>query len=275
MPEISIVETRNIIRVIRQKYNFDFSQYTLTAFRFGLDRTILRHHLRYPELLASRILEDEEFFDELLFDINDVMVELFRDPETWVLLKSNILPHLFETVSMPRIWFPGVCTVQDIFTLILLLNVEFPEKLVTIYISTFSDKLIDIISKGEISAKQLESGMENFEKVIPKCYIKNFLVANEKDSILSGPLFNKITFIKQNLIPDPLPENSDLIIYRNIMLNYTPESQKILLDKLFNSLDNNGFLITGIKENIEDYTVKKSNLQIFDKNEKVYIKLTN
>jgi len=272
MPEIGIVETRNIIRAIKQKYNYDFSQYSLTAFRFGLDRTILRHHLRYSELLASRILEDDDFFEDLLFDINDVIVEFFRDPETWILLKNNILPQLFENFSQPKIWLPGVYNNQDIFSLLLLLDTEFPKKNITIQISTLSDKTAGIISKGEITAKQLESGQENFEKVFPKSNLISLLIQKENDFNLDSPYLSGVKIIKQNLLLEPVPESSDLIIFRNNLLNYSVDYQKIILDNLISNLSKDGYLITGIKENIDDYISKHRNVIKISKSERVYCK---
>ncbi len=272
MPEIGIVEARNIIRVIRQKYDYDFSQYSLPAFRFGLDRVILRHHLRYPELLVSRILEDEEFFDELLFDLNDAGVELFRDPETWIALKTEILPKLFETSDQPSIWLPSVCSIQDIYSLLILLNIEFPKMHLKVIASSYSEKMRGIVFKGEISGKQVESGNENFEKVFSKGEMRNFLIQVEKDFILNSKIFEQLTFIKQNLNFDPQPENIDMIIFRNMFLNYSPDLQKDVLEKLCSPLVRKGIFITGIKENIDDSIVKQSTLKKLNANEKFYIK---
>lgn len=273
MPEIGIVEARNIIRVIRQKYDFDFSQYALPAFRFGLDRVILRHHLRYPELLVSRILEDEEFFDDLLYDLNDSGAELFRDPETWIELKTEILPKLFETSEKPSIWLPGVCSIQDIYSLLILLTIEFPNKECKVIVSTFSEKMRGIILKGEIAGKLVESGNENFEKIFSKGEIRNFLVQSEKDFLLPSKIFEQVSFVKQNLNFEPQPENIELILFRNMLLNYSPDLQKDVLEKLCVPLVKRGIFITGIKENIDDILLKQNTLKKVNINEKVYIKV--
>jgi chemotaxis methyl-accepting protein methylase len=163
MPQIGIVEARSIINAIYQKYDYDFSLYALTAFRYALDKSILLHHVKYPELLASRILEDVEFFDEFLFEITEISDELFRDPETWNLLKHVIFPEYFETFREPKIWFPGACNGQDLFSLLILLQFEFPGKTFSINVSSLSEKNIEKISSGQIFPKILELGLENFE----------------------------------------------------------------------------------------------------------------
>jgi chemotaxis protein methyltransferase CheR len=273
MPEIGIVETRNIIRAIHQKYDYDFSHYTLTSFRYALDRSILRHHMRYPELLTTRILEDDDFFDEFLFDINDSSLELFRDPETWTILKSNILPEMFETFPNPKIWLPAVCNGQDFISILILLTIEFPKKNTSLFVSAFSDKVLQMISSGKILSKQLESGLENFEKVFPEADIYKYLKPNGKEFIIEPSLFQGITFRKQNLLCDPVPDSSEMIIFRNNLINYNSEYQKVILDKLTSVLNLDGYFITGIKENIDDYILIRQNLKAIDKEEKVYKKL--
>jgi chemotaxis protein methyltransferase CheR len=273
MPEIGIVETKNIIRAIKQKYDFDFSQYTLSAFRFALDRSILRHHIKYPELLATRILEDDDFFDEFLFDINFTPVELFRDPDMWNLLRSTIFPLFFETFTKPKIWLPVVFNGQDLFSLLILLKIEFPKKKFTVDISALSEKTITLITIGEILAKQLESGMENFEKVFPNADIYKFFKPNGNEYILDFKLFQEFSCRKQNLFLEPLPESSEMIIFRNNLVSYNQEHQKTILHRLTSTLVKDGYLITGIKENIDDYISLQHNLKLIDKNEKVYRKI--
>jgi chemotaxis protein methyltransferase CheR len=272
MPEIGIVETRNLIRAIQQKYDYDFSHYTLTSFRFALDRSILRHHLRYPELLTTRILEEDDFFDEFLFDINDYSVELFRDPETWHLLKSTILPEFFETFAKPKIWIPGACNAQDFYSLLILLKCEYPNKNTSIFISSISEKNLSTFEKGIILAKQVESGLENFEKVFPKEDIYSLLRPNGKDFFIDYPQSQGIIYQKQNLLGEPFPESTDMIFFRNNLIKYNTEYQMTVLDGLTSTLQVNGYLLTGIKENIDEYIAIRHNLKLIFKSEKVYKK---
>jgi chemotaxis protein methyltransferase CheR len=275
MPDIGIVQAKNIIRAIKQKYDYDFSHYTLTSFRFALDRSISRHHLKYPEMLASRILEDYDFFDEFLFEINDESLDLFRDPDTWILLKSKIFPEFFKIFNEPKIWIPGANNGQDLFSLLILLKIEFPGKKINLNISSVSEKTINLILSGKINPQIFKSGLENFEIIFPNADIHSFFKLNGKEYMLDDSLFHGISFTKQNLLFDPSPKSAGMIIYRNNLLNYNPQQQITIVERLVSILENDGYLITGIKENIEDYISMKLNLRLIDKHEKVYKKLNN
>jgi chemotaxis protein methyltransferase CheR len=273
MPVIGIVETKSIIRAIKQKYGYDFSHYSLSAFRQALDLPIIAHHLKYPELLATRILEDEEFFDEFLFEITSTSLELFRDYETWNLLKSDILPKFFKTLKKPKIWFPSLSNGQDLFSFLILLKTFCPDKTVTIEASSLSDKILQNISHGKISPKQIESGLDNLEKVIPDAEINSFLKTIGKFLFFDLTSFQKFNLVKQNPDFEPVPEKLNMIFLRNILLTYTQDYKFTILDRIMSVLEPGGILITGIKENIDDYISARQNLQVINTKEKVYSKI--
>ena len=273
MPEIGIAETRNIMIVLQQKYDYDFSHYALIPFRYALDKLILNHHIINPELLIRRILEDDTFFDEFLFDITKTSGELFRDPETWELLKSTIFPQFFETFPKPKIWLPSASSGQDLFSLLILLKIEYPEKNITIDISSLSEKNIDRISSGQILKTDLLSGLTNFEKVFPHTDIYSLVKHKDSDYILDYSLFQGIHFTKQNLLFEPYPESPGMIIFRNNLLAYSPDHQNAVLDLLTSILEEGGYFITGIKENIDDFISKHNKLHLISKDEKIYKKI--
>jgi chemotaxis methyl-accepting protein methylase len=270
MPEISIVETRNIIRAIRHKYDYDFGHSALNAFRYALDRSIHLHHLKYPELLASRILEDDEFFDEFLFELTDSSIELFRDPETWNLLKTEIFPAYLDSFSKPKIWLPSANNGQDLFSLLIFLKIEHPGLPVSIDISALSEKAVSKITNGVITAKQVESAQENYVRIFPDADLYSFLIPHRNEYVFNFSLFRGIKISKQNQNFEPIPKDSNMILFRNNLLNYNPEYQNNIVDKLLHALEMGGYLITGIKENIDDYISKYHSLVQVGKSEKVY-----
>ncbi len=273
MPGIEIVDTKSIIRAIRSKYGYDFSNYALTSFRYALDRSVMIHHLRYPELFVNRLLEDKDFFEEFLYEMTASSIELFRDTETWNVLKSDILPRFLEVFDKPRIWFPDMYNLQDLLSLLILLEIEFPERKIRFEASSVSSKTLDLIASGEVLPKQLESSVENFVKVFPSLDIHSFLKSNGKVYHFEGLALHEIRYQKQNLVFEPMPERLDMIFYRNKLLKYYPEEKFAILDLLTSRLAIGGYLIVGIKENIDEYVEKRKNLKVIDADEKIYKKI--
>ena len=96
MPEIGIVDTRNIINVIAEKYNYDFSDYTLISFKRRIDSILEQFNLKYPNLLINKLLNNKVFFDQFLDLLAVPSTEMFRDPSVWRILRDEIIPDLIS-----------------------------------------------------------------------------------------------------------------------------------------------------------------------------------
>ncbi len=67
--EIGIVDFRNIIKVIKETYNYDFSDYTLIALKRKFEQVIQFHNLKLADLLIDKLREDKLFFQAFLQEI--------------------------------------------------------------------------------------------------------------------------------------------------------------------------------------------------------------
>ena len=114
MAEIGIVDTRNIIKLIQEKYACDFSDYALTSFKRRLENILLVRNLKHPEILMSKIKEDRNFYDKFLDEIAVPSSEMFRDPSLWRLLRDETIPKLYQETPNFKIWLPGVVSGDEV-----------------------------------------------------------------------------------------------------------------------------------------------------------------
>ena len=78
--EIGIVDYRNIIKVIKEAYNYDFSEYALTSLKRRIERFIQIQNLRHPDQLIERLRDDNVYFQRFLEEMVIESTEMFRDP---------------------------------------------------------------------------------------------------------------------------------------------------------------------------------------------------
>lgn len=273
MPGTSIVEAKSIIRALRLHYKYNFSDYALTAFRYRIDKILSDHHIRYTEILINRLLEDEEFFDDFLFEISIPTTELFRDPEMWNILKIKIIPDLLKVFTNPVIWFPDAVEGKELYSFLIMASNEKFLKNIKIVVSCISNKSISLISSGRFNSTSLDNGIENLKKVYPDEDIHKFLIKKGNEFLFDKSLLENIRFYKQYLEHQPMPEKSDMIFFRNKFLNYNYEHEVSLLSNFINNLESGGYLITGNKENINEIGQKDKPLRIIDLHEKIYKKI--
>lgn len=274
MPEISIVETKNVIRAIRKRYGFDFTNYALTSLRYMLDKVICEHHLRYPDILINRILEDPEFFDEFLFDISIPATEIFRDPEMWQILKDVCLPELSRQTDNIVIWLPDLNDSHELISLLIILSEADLLKRSTIFASSLSLKNIEEIKKGVFNNKTLELGLENYKKLNMSLAFNQFLEKENNSYCFKESLLKDVNFFKQDLHLEPLPEHLNLILFRNKLLYYSIDYQNDIIQHLTSGIQSGGVIVFGHKENPDGFFNHHQEFEVLNKFERIYKKIS-
>ncbi len=100
MPELGIVDIREIIRVVKSEYDYDFGNYALTSFKQRLERLMALYSIGTMEALAEKLKKENDFFDTFLHDITVPSTEMFRDPSLWRWLREEYFPRVMDK-------FPG------------------------------------------------------------------------------------------------------------------------------------------------------------------------
>jgi chemotaxis protein methyltransferase CheR len=101
--EIGIVEYRNIIKVVKETYNYDFSDYALTSLKRRFERIMQLYRLRNTEVFIERLREDKSFFQLFLQEVSIESTEMFRDPSFWRYLRDETL-HIDPKFGFHRMY---------------------------------------------------------------------------------------------------------------------------------------------------------------------------
>ncbi len=277
MPDISIVDTRNIIKFIRNKYHYDLSNYAITQLRFRIDEVISRHNITNPGLLISQLFQNDKFFDEFLYDISIPQTELFRDPEMWISLRERVLPILIDHKDLIHIWFPDCTDINDILSMFFIADEAGILEKFKFSASSLSGKMIRELEKGRVIQKYLpvEIQWENFTRANPEATEEKFSDLTTPGSIYRDNALRKVGFYLQDLSFNPFRDDISLIIFRNKLLNYSPEYQNLIFAKLAGLLQPGGVIILGYRENVGEYLSKNPIVDEFVRQENIFFKPVN
>ncbi len=271
MTEIGIVDTRNIIKLIQEKYAFDFSDFALTSLKRRLEYILQLRNLKHPDLLISRLKDNPVFFEQFLEDIIIPSTEMFRDPSLWRLLRDNIIPQLYKETSKFKIWLPGCVSGDELFSLcIVLRELELLEK-VQIYVTCLSKKNIENIKTGILKSSKLEVSEENYQRINGKGKFLDYYKEVNGTAFRDSQLIANVIFEEQKIELENPPTGVKLILYRNKMVYFNPTLQIKILKTLHSSLITGGYLVIGIKEflanlyNVNDFMLINSLESIYKK----------
>ncbi|MGK3963320.1 PAS domain S-box protein [Sorangium sp. So ce118] len=239
-----------ICALLLERTGHDFRQYKRT--------TLLRrvqHRARvlratsiadYMALLRREADEPTQLVRDLLIGVTD----FFRDPDTFEVVRQELLPALLAdrgADSQVRIWVPGCATGEEVYTIAMLL-MEHIEPLpapprIQIFGTDVDDQAIEVARQGRYTREATQH--------VSSERLARFFVAEEGGtSSVTKAIRDLCVFSRHDLIKDPPFSRLDLISCRNVLIYLEGELQKRVLGVFHYALAENGYLVLGPSESV-------------------------
>ena len=271
MYEIGIVDTRNVIKTIKEVFGYDFTDFAITTFRRRIDVVINNNKLRDADALIQKLQGDKQFFDQFLFDISVDTTEMFRDPSLWRYLKDKVLPEVAKGPTKPKLWVAGWDSGEELYSLAVVLREMGMLNQVQIYATSFSEAKLAKTKEGILDPKQIEVNEANYERYNGAASYADYYSLKNGVPTIDHSLIENVTFIKQNTIFDNSPSGIRFILFRNQMIYYNQGLCDKTIKVMSNSLVPGGYFIIGIRESLESIGLSTP-FNLVDDLEKVYKK---
>jgi chemotaxis protein methyltransferase CheR len=236
-----------IKKAVKEILGIDLEYYKDQQMRRRLDSWLVRCGAPSWEDYFKRIRTDQ---DELLrfrnyFTIN--VSSFFRDAERWRSLRETVITRLLkETLTLRngsgiRVWSAGCSIGDEPYTLAMILDEMAPNRRHTI-LATDLDRgaLAKAKARGPYTAEDIQNVSAPqcaayFEPGGPPFYV------NEK-------IAKRIEFREHNMITDRFEGDFDLIVCRNVVIYFTPDTKDMLYKKFHDALREGGVLFVGATE---------------------------
>ena len=258
-----------VFAILRAQIGHDFSAYKVNTIlrrisrRMGLNQ--IDNHERYVRFLRENPGEVETLFRELLIGVT----HFFRDTGSFEILKTKILPPLFEKMADDatfRAWIPGCSTGEEVYSLAILLREcidNIPKRINLQFFGTDIDKYaIDRAREGLYP--------ENIATDVSKERLKRFFSKEGKAFRIRKEIRDCVVFSVQDVIKDPPFSHLNLLCCRNLLIYLNVEAQKKLLPVFHYTLNPDGILVLGSSETIGGFTPM---FAVLDKKWKIYRRL--
>lgn len=219
---------------------------------FASNEAYITHLLANPvnrarvETLASYLTVGETYF--------------FREPNSFSALEHTVFPALINARrnnKRLRIWCAGCCSGEEPYSVAILLD-----KLIPDYQDWHNTILATDITPRYL--KKAEDGIYgewSFRGTPEWLRDRYFSKSGHNLYQISPTIKRRVTFSYLNLVDDNYPSflnntnGMDIIFCRNVLMYFTEEHAKKVIDKLHKSLIEGGWLITGSTE---------TSIQLFD-----------
>jgi chemotaxis protein methyltransferase CheR len=180
----------------------------------------------------------------------------FRDVRPFELLRTEILPRLIESrrnLRSLRVWSAACSSGQEAYSLAMLLRESFPELAlwdIRIEGTDLCGEVIERARAGRLNRIEINRGL-------PAHFADRYLIRCGEDWVIRPDVKKLCNFRQTNLCAAQLPfsratDHFDVILLRNVMLYFSPETRKRLLAGMHRLLLPDGVLLLGASEQPAD-----------------------
>ena len=251
MFNVSIVETRSIIRAIYDRYGFDISGYAMSSLRFRIGRILIDHKLLYADALISRILEDTDFLDIFIHEISVGSPDLLRDPDFWIELRDQVIPELLSKNTGFEILVPSSVTGDELYSLAILMNESGWTGRIQMVATCLNKKIIDNIQEGLISQVRYKTSCDNYRIFNPKGQLDSYIYYNNGKILRSSQLLKQVRFLVKKPTALPISNRTMVILFRNRLLYVNQALKRKILTDIAGKMNVGTYLILGIRESLK------------------------
>lgn len=267
---IKFEDLEEIIYILRNISEFDLSGYSKSSLKRRIERFLQVEKMDLVDL-KNAIVNVKDFHLYFIQELVVNVTEMFRDPEFFVSLKTNVIPYL-KTYPQIRIWSAGSSTGEEAYSTAILLNETGILGRSFIYGTDISPKALEAARKGVYSLNKIKSYTENYLKTMPGSEFSNHYTAMYDAAIINKEYRSKVLFSSHNLVTDHAFNEFQLIMCRNVMIYFDKNLQQRVLNLFYESLSLFGFLCLGSKESLYAHDIK-DNFKVIDKRYNIYQKI--
>ncbi len=249
-PDDIDIELRMLVEAVYLKYNYDFRDYTGASQKRRVLVAMREMECATVSELQARVLHQPEAFSRLLQYLTIPVTEMFRDPEYFAAIRSQVVPHL-RTYPSLKVWVAGCSTGEEVYSLAILLHEEGLLERTTIYATDINPESLDAARRGVFPLDRMRLFTENYQKSGGRRAFSDYYTAAYGGALFERALVENVTFADHSLSTDSVFSETHFISCRNVMIYFNRRLQDRVLGLFHESLCHRGFLGLGSKESID------------------------
>ncbi|MBF0441894.1 MAG: hypothetical protein HQK54_08330, partial [Oligoflexales bacterium] len=238
--------------LVEQRFSELIQELGMSSYKQLVDEIINNESLALKEKIITSITTGETSF--------------FRDQKCFDGIKSAVFPQLAKRLirkkmiginsaeNKIRIWCAASSSGQEIYSLAMLLAEFIEEEHVKgVNFCDFEILGTDISPKVLSQAKTGKYNLIEVKRGLDLARFGQYLVKDERNVTISDSIKKIVEFKSLNLItPFWFKKKFDLVLCRNVLIYFNNQTRESVLRKIYNSMEENAFLIMGSSENVGD-----------------------
>lgn len=247
--EINHEEFLQWLVFVESKFGYDFREYAPASLKRRLARIFKLFDVADITELQKLLAEDAVFFGEILPEITVGVTELFRDPNVWKHIRSEILPVLAQKKHI-NIWHAGCSTGEEVYTMAILLSEAGLRSKTSQLCTDLNPNALAIAKNGMYSFRKLDIYQKNYNEAECQHKLQDYYTLIGPNVQMDKHLLENVSFQQHNLVTGDVLGQFDLILCRNVLIYFDNNLQNKVLQLFNKSLTKDGILIVGLYESL-------------------------
>jgi chemotaxis protein methyltransferase CheR len=243
-------ELRMLMEAVYLKYNYDFRDYTGASQKRRVLAALRAMDCATVPALQAKVMHEAAAFARLLQYLTIPVTEMFRDPEYYAAVRSQVAPFL-RTYPSLKIWVAGCSTGEEVWSLAILLKEEGLLERSIVYATDINPASLEAARRGVFALERMRLYTENYQKAGGARAFSDYYTAAYGGALFDRSLVENVTFADHSLATDSVFSETHFVSCRNVMIYFNRRLQDRVLGLFHESLCHRGFLGLGSKESIE------------------------
>ncbi len=228
-------------RNVQTKSGLDLFQYKPGQIQRRIMTMMETREVQTLDQFWKSLLADPNGMEWLLDKLAINVSELFRNPEKWEEMRTQILPLLLKKTSRIKAWSAGCSIGAEAHSLAVLFAEYFKGP------HTIVGTDID-----QAALKQARDGTykRNEVNAMPPALRDKYFTGDDGEYTAKPEIKKFVSFKTGNLLADRFDTGFDLIMCRNVVIYFTDECKDKLYRRFFDALKPGGILFVGSTERI-------------------------
>ncbi|QRR00375.1 CheR family methyltransferase [Dyadobacter sandarakinus] len=270
MVTIEYSDLELIIRKIHEISGFDFSGYARPSLLRRASRYLTGKAMDVQQLM-EHIRPGGKVVYDLIQELTVNYSEMFRDPDFYVRLRSEVFSYL-ESYPSVRMWIAGCASGEEAFSMaIMLKEAGFLDKSI-IYATDLNSRVLASAREGVFTLGNVRTFSENYLLAAGKHSLSEYYHVSYNKAVISPEVRKNIVFSIHDLTGDGVFNEFQLISCRNVMIYFNLELRQRVFRLLYDSLSMLGFLCLGKRETLR-YSGIEQHFRIIDSSLNIYQKI--
>jgi len=248
--DLEQLEATLFLEALCQRHGYDFRNYAQASIRRRVRRLMDKTGAASVSAMIPVLLHDAGFLPLVVETLSVNVSEMFRDPEFFVLLRTEVIPYL-KTFPFIKVWHAGCASGEEVYSLAMVLKEEGFYDRTTIFATDLNPMVLEQAKAGVYPLDAVKGFTANYQQSGGKTAFSDYYLARYGSAIMDASLRKNVTFAPHNLATDGVFGEMHLILCRNVLIYFDRSLQNRVLRLFDESLAHGGVMALGSKESLQ------------------------